>query len=147
MRRQKQPLEVFYKKGVLKNFAKFTEKHLRQSLFFNKVAGLQFCEVSKNIFFHRASPVCAFVNCSENYFLKLVKFYQKVLGFEVIWHMFFSTKQYLFQTSAISISQFLFSIEMNGVVVIKNTKIAMSNAQVSVVCFERIDVMIMRCQC
>ena len=29
------------KKGVLKNFAKFTGKHLCQSLFFNKVAGLR----------------------------------------------------------------------------------------------------------
>ena len=31
---------MFCKKGVLRNFAKFTAKHLRQSLFFNKVAGL-----------------------------------------------------------------------------------------------------------
>ena len=31
--------EVFCKKGVLRNFAKFTGKHLCQSLFFNKVAG------------------------------------------------------------------------------------------------------------
>ena len=38
---QKQPLEVFCKKGVLKNFAKFTPKRLCQSLFFNKVAGLR----------------------------------------------------------------------------------------------------------
>ena len=30
--------EVFCKKGVLRNFAKFTGKHLCQSLFFNKVA-------------------------------------------------------------------------------------------------------------
>ena len=37
---QKQPPEVFYEKGVLKNFAKFTGKHLWQSLFFNKVADL-----------------------------------------------------------------------------------------------------------
>ena len=29
------------KKGVLKNFPKFTGKHLCQSLFFNKVAGLK----------------------------------------------------------------------------------------------------------
>ena len=29
------------RKSVLKNFAKFTEKHLCQSLFFNEVAGLQ----------------------------------------------------------------------------------------------------------
>ena len=33
-------LDVFCKKGVLKNFAKFTGKHLFQSLFLNKVAGL-----------------------------------------------------------------------------------------------------------
>ena len=31
---------MFCKKGVLRNFAKFTGKHLCQSLFFNKVAGL-----------------------------------------------------------------------------------------------------------
>ena len=31
-------LEVFYKKGVLENFAKFTRKHLHQSLSFNNVA-------------------------------------------------------------------------------------------------------------
>ena len=36
---QKQPPEVFYKKSVLKNFAKFIGKQLCQSLFFNK--GLQ----------------------------------------------------------------------------------------------------------
>ena len=33
--------EVFCKKGVVRNFAKFTAKHLCQSLFFNKVAGLR----------------------------------------------------------------------------------------------------------
>ena len=31
--------EVFYKKGILKNFAKILGKHLCRSLFFNKVAG------------------------------------------------------------------------------------------------------------
>ena len=34
--------EGFCKKGVLTNFAKFTGKHLWESLFFNKVAGLFF---------------------------------------------------------------------------------------------------------
>ena len=38
---QKQPPEVFCKKSVLRNFVKFTEKQLCQSLFFNKVAGLR----------------------------------------------------------------------------------------------------------
>ena len=33
--------EVFCKKVVLRNFEKFTGKHLCQSLFFNKVAGLR----------------------------------------------------------------------------------------------------------
>ena len=59
------------RKGVLRNFAKFTGKHLCLSLFFNKVAGLrpgtaynfikketlaqvfsyEFCEISKNTIF------------------------------------------------------------------------------------------------
>ena len=60
--------EVFCKKGVLRNFAKFPAKHLRQSLFFNKVVGqawglnfikketpaqvfsCEFCNIFKNIF-------------------------------------------------------------------------------------------------
>ena len=33
---QKQPPEVFCKKGVLRNCVKFTEKHLCQSLFLKK---------------------------------------------------------------------------------------------------------------
>ena len=33
--------EVFYEKGVLRNFTKFTGKHLSESLFFNKVAVLR----------------------------------------------------------------------------------------------------------
>ena len=37
----KQPPKVFFKKGVLRNFAKLTGKHLCQRFFFNKVAGLR----------------------------------------------------------------------------------------------------------
>ena len=37
--------KVFYKKVVLRNFAKFTGKHLRESLYFNKVAGLRSANV------------------------------------------------------------------------------------------------------
>ena len=68
--------EVFCKKGVLRNFAKFIGKHLYQSLFFNKVAGLrsvtllkketlvqvfscEFCEIAKNTFLHKATLVAA----------------------------------------------------------------------------------------
>ena len=38
--------EVFCKKGVLRNYAKFKGKHLWQSLFFNKVAG-EVCDYIK----------------------------------------------------------------------------------------------------
>ena len=70
-------LELFFKKGVLRNFTKFTGKHLCQRLFFNKVAGLrtqdcnfikkeslsqvfscEFWEISKNTFFTEHSGGC-----------------------------------------------------------------------------------------
>ena len=35
--RQKQPPEMFYKKGALKNLAMFTAEHLRWSLFLMKL--------------------------------------------------------------------------------------------------------------
>ena len=66
--------DVFCRRGVLRNIAKFTEKHLRQSLFFNKVGGLrpatllkrdsgtgifiEFSEISKKSFFDR-TPLAA----------------------------------------------------------------------------------------
>ena len=56
------------KKGVLRNFAKFTEKHLCQRLFFNKketlaqVFSCEFREISKNTFFTEH----LWTNASEN---------------------------------------------------------------------------------
>ena len=50
-------LEVFCKKGVLRNLAKFTGKHLCQRLFFNKVAGLRLATLLKNSLWHRCFPV------------------------------------------------------------------------------------------
>ena len=49
--------EVFCKKGVLRNFAKFTGKRLCQSLFFNKVAGLRPATLLKKRLWHRRFPV------------------------------------------------------------------------------------------
>ena len=49
---QKQPPEVFCKKDVFRNFTKFTGKHLCQSHFFNKVAG-----ILKKRLWHRCFPV------------------------------------------------------------------------------------------
>ena len=64
--------ELFCKKGVLRNFAKFTGKHLCQSLFFNKetlaqVFSCEFCEISKNTFFYR-TPLVAASACMKNNF-------------------------------------------------------------------------------
>ena len=63
------------KKGVLRNFTKFTGKHLCQSLFFNKVAGPQvfsceFCETSQNTFFteHRWGDCF----CTAHFFLLII---------------------------------------------------------------------------
>ena len=50
MNRSSRP-DVFCKKGVLRNLAKFTGKHLFQSLSFNKVEAVWILWISKNTFF------------------------------------------------------------------------------------------------
>ena len=45
------------KKSVLRNFAKLTRKHLRQSFIFNKVAGLKPVALLKKRPWHRSCPV------------------------------------------------------------------------------------------
>ena len=54
---QKQPPEVFCKKRVLNNFAKFTGQHLCQRLFFNKVAGVRLATLLKKGLWHRCFPL------------------------------------------------------------------------------------------
>ena len=67
--------DVFCEKGALRNFAKFKEKYLCQSLSLNKAAGAacnfikketlaqvfscEFCDISKNTFFYRTPPLAA----------------------------------------------------------------------------------------
>ena len=48
----------FIRKGVLRNFTKFMGKHLCQSLFFNKVAGLRHASLIKK----RLWRICFAVN-------------------------------------------------------------------------------------
>ena len=48
--KQKHPPELRCKRGVLKNFANFIGKHLCQSFFFNKVAGLSLLKRDTNCF-------------------------------------------------------------------------------------------------
>ena len=49
--------EVFCKKGVVRNFTKFTGKHLCQRLFFNKVADLRPATLLKKSLWYRCFPV------------------------------------------------------------------------------------------
>ena len=67
--------EVFCKKRVLRNFAKFTVKRLRHSLFFKKealaeVLSCKFCKISKNNFSDRTPPVDACVVSEWTYTLQ-----------------------------------------------------------------------------
>ena len=66
---QKQPLEVFCKKGVLKNFAKLTGKYLCQSFFFNKVADPTLATLLKKRLWNRYFSV-SFAKFSRTLFLR-----------------------------------------------------------------------------
>ena len=65
--------DVFFKKYVLRNFAKFTGKHLRQSLYFDKVAGMRTATLLKERLWNR----CFRVNFAK--FLR-TPFLQKTSG-------------------------------------------------------------------
>ena len=63
--------DILLRKGVLRNFAKFTGKHLCQSLFFNKVAGLRSTEhawatASKEYWDFHFRPAVWYTNHTSN---------------------------------------------------------------------------------
>ena len=59
--------EVFCKKDIVRNFAKFTGKQLFQSLFLMaQVLSCDFCEILKNTFSYRKYPVAASENGFKN---------------------------------------------------------------------------------
>ena len=66
--RSSEAVKKFLKIGALKNFALFTEKHLRWSLFFNKFASLNACNFFKKRLQHR----CFAVNIAK--FLRTASF-------------------------------------------------------------------------
>ena len=82
--------EVFCNRGSLKDFTKFTENHLSQGLFFNKVSGLrpatllkketltqvfsfEFCEIFQSTYLYRTSVVAS-SGCLIH-FMTLASFY------------------------------------------------------------------------
>ena len=73
MWKEEQPPEVFFKKVVLTNFAKFTGKHLCQSLFFNRLYyrffPVNFTEICRTTLFtkHRWATASAFRTMSNIY--------------------------------------------------------------------------------
>ena len=73
------------KTGVLKNFAKFTGKHLWQSLFFNKVAGLRhrsfpmnFAKFLRKRFYRTPPDKCLCLTSYLKTYLFLKQFLRKV---------------------------------------------------------------------
>ena len=93
---QKQRPGVFCKKRILTNFAKFTGKHLCQSLFFNKVAGLrsatllkkeiltqvfscEFFKISKDTFFTEQLRTTASVDLGRRSWLHLWIYGTKII--------------------------------------------------------------------
>ena len=72
---QKQPTEVFYKKSVLNNFAKFRGKHLCQSLLFKRTPFLQYTSgrlLLTMIVFNRTLTIsCMMMKNGQKYFKNL----------------------------------------------------------------------------
>ena len=117
-------------KSVLRNFSKFTGKHLCQILSFNKVAGLlfnkvvglrpatllknrlwhrcfpvNFCEISKNTFCYRTPPVAASVYCRRK--VAAVKT-ENLKAFIIKYYGI--SKTYSVQFHSVNLSYFYFSI-------------------------------------
>ena len=55
--RGKQPPEVFYKKGIFKNFSKCAGQHLYRRSFLNKIAGVRPTTLLKKRLRHKCFPV------------------------------------------------------------------------------------------
>ena len=90
---RKQPPGVFCRKGVLRNFTKFTGKHLCQSLFFDKVASLRPATLLKKRLWYRCFPV------------NFVKFQRTPFFIEHLWWLLLSHHQIVY-----SFKSFRFSL-------------------------------------
>ena len=114
------------KKGVLRNFAKFSGKYLCQSLFFHKITGLRpatllkktlaqvfscdFCKISKNTFYYR-TPLMAtsdYVNISDVCFLVQIEKTSKNLNLVSHFHWSHFHRCYFLFQCLFCLSQFCF---------------------------------------
>ena len=71
------------KKGVFRNFTKVTGKHLCQSLFFDKVAGLRCATLLKKRLWHRCFTV-NFVNVLREPFLQNTSEFRKKVFHDIV---------------------------------------------------------------
>ena len=79
--------EVLCKKGVVRNFAKLTGKHLRQSLFLNKVAVLRPATLLKKRLWHSVFLFFSDCFCNERqYTTKKVRRSSFLLDSEILSH-------------------------------------------------------------
>ena len=79
--------EVFCEKGVFRNFTKFTGKHLRQGLFFNKVAGFRF--LLNSFFLNRVGFLFTYFKWISWNQIKFNEIYIK-LFYEIVWKKYFT---------------------------------------------------------
>ena len=91
------------RKGALRNFTKFTRKHLRQRLFLNKVAGsgkvqvvsCEFCEISNTFFTEHLWTTASFDFCLKDVERKRLMSCYRFL----VWFILTSTLGWLFRLS------------------------------------------------
>ena len=84
---------VFCKKGVLWNFRKFIEKHLCQSLFFDKIAGLSPATLLKRRLWHSCFPV-NFVKFLRTHFFT-EHLWSRLIVYNVVYnHVFYNINHY-----------------------------------------------------
>ena len=79
------------RKGVLRNFAKFTGKHLSQGLLFNKAAGLRPATLLKKRLWHRCFPV-NFATSKNTYFYRTLPVAASVDLINIIFFFLFEQK-------------------------------------------------------
>ena len=104
--------EVFCKKGVLGNFAKFTGEHLCHILFFNRVAGLRPSTLLKKRLWHRCFTV-NFAISKNTFSYRAHPVAASVLTFELTLRTYFSQFRFWHQYILLS-KPFFFSIPVRS---------------------------------
>ena len=99
-------------KGVLRNFTKFTGKHLCQSLFFSKVAGLRPAALVKKRLWHRCFPV-NFVKFLRTPFLQSTSGRLLLYNFQTIFESSSKNKTQLEINSISKASRSLYSFQIS----------------------------------